>query len=78
MNVRNVWNKVKEYAGRGLALVGIGSASAHAADAVTSLDGFASVGKGYITTGQEVAIAAAGLSLGWVAVRIVRKYTGKA
>jgi len=48
------------------------------ADAPTSLDGFSTVGTGYITTATGVAIAAATLGLGWVGYRLVKKFTAGA
>ena len=46
--------------------------------APTSLDAFVSTATDYVDAGTTVAIAAAVLSLGWVAFRIVRKYTSEA
>lgn len=56
----------------------VATPAANAQTAPTSLDGFATTAGGYIDTGTDIAIAAGVLSLGWVAFRIVKKYTSKA
>lgn len=44
----------------------------------TELSGFGTVATDGITTGKTIAIAAAGLSMGWTLFTIVKSYTGRA
>lgn len=63
--------------GGGLALLALAT-QARADGGPTSLDGFSTIGQGYITTATSVAIAAATLGLGWVGYRLVKKFTAGA
>jgi len=74
-----IMNVIRKYGARVFAFgVALAVPSLALADAPTSIDGFGTTATGYISSGNDVAVAAGVLTLGYVGFRIVKRYTASA